>query len=65
MTTTVLFVLLGIFIMRVVPTWIKFEYDWLNTVLKTLCYVVGLFFVVYFICSIIYNTPQIFNVLLY
>ena len=60
-TTTILFVLLGLFILRVVPTWINFKYKWVNILLKAICYAVGLFITIYFICSMLYNMPQTFN----
>ena len=61
MATTVLFVLLGFFIMRVVPKWITFRYKWLNIILTVICTVVGLFLMIFFTCSIVYNFPQVYN----
>jgi len=62
---TIVFVLLGMFIMRVVPGWVQTPYGWLNTMLRCVCYLVGGFITVYFICSLIYNYPLWWNNLIY
>lgn len=58
MATTILFVIFGIFLMRVVPMWINFPYKWLNTILKIICVVVGMLIFIFFMCSLFYNFPQ-------
>ena len=65
LSVTIIFVLLGMFIMRVVPGWIHFRIGWLNTLLRWVCYVVGGFITIFFICSLIYNYPLSWNNLLY
>lgn len=65
MATTVLFVIFGLFLMRVVPMWINFPYRWLNILLKTISIIVGLLIFIFFLCSIFYNFPRIINNLIF
>lgn len=65
LSVTIVFMLLGMFIMRVVPRWIDLRIGWLNFALRWLCYIVGGFITIFFACSLIYNYPLSWNNLLY
>ncbi|MBQ9641806.1 MAG: hypothetical protein IJV06_09665 [Bacteroidaceae bacterium] len=65
MAATVLFVLLGFFVMRVLPDWIPDQIHWLNVVLRWVCYVVGAATIIFFVCSMLYNIPHAWYNLFY
>ena len=65
MASNVVFVLLGFFIMRVLPDWIPEQMGFVKTILRWICYFVGAGVIIYFVCSMLYNIPHSWYNLLY
>ncbi|MBR2154466.1 MAG: hypothetical protein IJ901_07625 [Bacteroidaceae bacterium] len=65
MASNVIFILLGFFVMRVLPDWIPEQMGFLKSILRWVCYLVGLAVIIYFVCSMLYNIPHSWYNLLY